>query len=181
MRHSERRSHRVAFLLVAFCLLAGLEARPAIAQVGTPDATFGPGTCGGGRPGFSPTAYGWLTCADGEPSQQDSFGRGVGIQFDNGVNYNIVVAGWEHHNPVGPTPQDIFAVSRFDDTGNLDPAFGGGDGKVTTAFTAPARAFDLLVRPDESLIAVGGDSFKMVMAAYTPCLLYTSPSPRDRG
>ncbi|MFP6663909.1 MAG: hypothetical protein VCC00_06910 [Deltaproteobacteria bacterium] len=144
-----------------------MAAPSALAQVGMPDAAFGPGTCGGGYIGFSPSSYGWGTCPDGEPSQQHSYGRGVGVQFDTGVTYNIVVAGWEHHNPVGPAPQDLFAVSRYKVNGNLDGAFGGGDGKVTTAFALSARAFDLLVRSDGSLIAVGGDGNVMLLAGYT--------------
>jgi len=100
---------------------------------GTVDATFG----AGGKvttdfAGGADTAY------------------AVAVQPDG----KIVVAGTA---AVTGSGQD-FAVARYLDSGALDPAFGGGAGKVTTSFAADSdTAYALLLQPDGKLV-LGGDS-----------------------
>lgn len=42
--------------------------------------------------------------------------------------------------------------------GDLDPAFGGGDGMVTTDLGGSEAAADMVVQPDGKIVAVGGDA-----------------------
>ena len=74
---------------------------------------------------------------------------GVAVQTDG----KIVVAGTA---TVAGTGQD-FAVARYLDSGALDPTFGGGTGKVTTAFGADSdTAYALLLQADGKIV-LGGD------------------------
>ena len=74
---------------------------------------------------------------------------GVAVQADG----KIVAAGTA---TVAGTGQD-FAVARYLDSGALDPTFGGGTGKVTTAFgTDSDTAYALLLQADGKIV-LGGD------------------------
>jgi uncharacterized delta-60 repeat protein len=71
--------------------------------------------------------------------------RGVAIQAEG----KIVAAG-------GAANFQRFALARYNTDGTLDTSF-GGDGKVTTNFTAREdAAADVVVRPNGKIIATGG-------------------------
>ena len=140
------------------------------AQVGIPDPGFGTGVCGGTVAGFSPTFFGnWFDpnfppagCQDseilGNLTQKHSFGRGAGLQDFTGVK-RLIVGGWVEFNPTsGAGPWQQFALSAYDGAGDLDPTFGGGDGKVMAPFTTTAKAYDVLVRDDNTIILAGSES-----------------------
>jgi len=153
-------------------ILAGILFAPMVAQaqVGTPDPGFGTGVCGGTVAGFSPTFFGnWFDpnfppagCQDseilGNLTQKHSFGRGAGLQDFTGVK-RLIVGGWVEFNPTsGAGPWQQFALSAYDGAGDLDPTFGGGDGKVMAPFTTTAKAYDVLVRDDNTIILAGSES-----------------------
>ena len=171
---SVSRLFRTLALGLTTLALSALGASPAAAQVGVPSGAFGPGLCSGGFVGFSPTFFGNhfdanfppLGCKDGEAwIQQNSKGAGIGIQRTLGAP-RTVVGGSFDHNPVGTVPHEMFALSAYDSSGDLDPAFGAGDGKVLTPFLNPSRAFDIVVRDDDSIVAVGGDGIHVLLAGY---------------
>ncbi|MDQ3799015.1 MAG: hypothetical protein M3384_06160, partial [Acidobacteriota bacterium] len=71
-----------------------------------------------------------------------------------------------------------FALVRYHSTGQLDPSFGGGDGKVTTDFGNSSTDFAaaLLMASATRIIAVGGSNSNFAAAAYvldTPTCSYT--------
>jgi uncharacterized delta-60 repeat protein len=73
------------------------------------------------------------------------------------VDGKIVVAG-EHSNAFLPGgPRGTFFLARYRTHGRLDPMFGRGDGRVTTAF-APrlAAAVAVAIQADDKIVAVGG-------------------------
>jgi serralysin len=76
-------------------------------------------------------------------------GYGVVVQDDGAI-----VAGGSALSPTGTTD---FALARLTAAGLLDPAFGGGDGKVTTDFSGKNDAcYALALAPDGSIVGTGG-------------------------
>lgn len=70
---------------------------------------------------------------------------------------NIIVVG--SSTATGNALEDEFAVARLDSHGTFDTSFGGGDGKVTTAFVegVEAKAYSVALL-DNGKIAVAGDA-----------------------
>lgn len=172
LRRADHRRLRLALVIALAMLLVG-GGRNAGAAPGDPDARFRGGICTGtANRGFSPTVFAGspptpVSCPDQEPVQNQSHGRAVGVQFvgPRPQGYKVVVAGWmEAHNPVPGVHG--FALTRYHYDGAQDLGFGGGDGKVTEFFHRPAKAHDLLVRPDESLVVVGDDGVELLLAGY---------------
>src|SRR5206468_1721294 len=64
-----------------------------------------------------------------------------------------------------------FALARYDTDGTLDLTFGGGDGRVTTNFTAgDDYAFGVAVDSNDNIVAVGraaGGAGRIAVARYT--------------
>jgi uncharacterized delta-60 repeat protein len=102
--------------------------------------------------------------AGGDPDP--SFGGGVGFvitdfegnndQMSNGLavlpNGKILVAG---STTTGPSHYRL-SIARYLTNGTLDPAFGGGDGKVTRDYPgAGAYAYDLLLLPNGKFLVAG--------------------------
>jgi uncharacterized delta-60 repeat protein len=91
------------------------------------------------------------------------FAYGVEVQETDG---KIVVAG--HAGGAGGR----FAVARYETDGLLDPAFGGGDGWVSTNFTTRFDyADDLAIQPNGMIVAAGGAAYdthrgKVALARY---------------
>ncbi len=80
-------------------------------------------------------------------------GTAVALQSDG----KIVMAGY---SAPGIGLNHVFAVARFDSSGNLDPSFGGGVGYVTTrVITAPNddHAYALTIQSDGKIV-VGGQA-----------------------
>jgi uncharacterized delta-60 repeat protein len=113
---------------------------------GTPDTTFGAGT--------SKVAVDF--------NGTDDLARSIAVQGDG----KILVAGYSR---VGST--DDFAMVRLLPDGALDSAFGGGTGKVTTAFgTGHDLCRSVLVQPNGKILLGGnatiGSSFDFAAARY---------------
>ena len=81
--------------------------------------------------------------------------RGVVIQADD----KIVVAG-------GGDSAD-FALARYNPDGSLDPTF-ADDGKLTTDFGSSDGAEDVVVQPDDKLVAAGRSNSDTALARYNP-------------
>jgi uncharacterized delta-60 repeat protein len=52
-----------------------------------------------------------------------------------------------------------FALARYETDGDLDPAFGGGDGKVLDGFGGDDRAHALALQGDGKVVVAGGTDF----------------------
>lgn len=99
------------------------------------------------------------------PFGADDDNRATAVAIDG--SGRIVVAGYTTFD---------FAVARLTSAGQLDPTFGGGDGKVTTASPGFfARTADLLIDPSGRIVVGGseGDDFAL--------LRYTSSGTLDTG
>ena len=76
-----------------------------------------------------------------------------------------------------------FGVARYLANGQLDQSFADG-GKARINFGAVDSARDVLIQPDGKILVVGAANNERdfgLLRLNTDCLLYTSPSPRDRG
>ena len=83
-----------------------------------------------------------------------------GVDAANGVvidaDDRIVVAGNASISPPGCCFEHDFAVARYDEHGSLDPAFGGGDGLVTTDLgTNTDLGTDVALDADGRIIVAG--------------------------
>jgi uncharacterized delta-60 repeat protein len=75
-------------------------------------------------------------------------GSGVLVQDDGAI-----VAGGSALSPAGTTD---FALARLTPAGDLDPAFGGGDGRVMTDFSGKNDScYALALAPDSSIVGTG--------------------------
>jgi uncharacterized delta-60 repeat protein len=134
---------RLADCLLATSFLSAALASPALAAPGDLDTSFG----GDGRVTTNFTAN-----FDGA--------EGVAIQADG----KIVAA--------GTSGGKRFGLARYDTDGTLDPSFGGGDGKVSTDFTAgPDAANGVAIQADGKIVAAGianieGADPKFALARY---------------
>jgi uncharacterized delta-60 repeat protein len=97
---------------------------------------------------------------------RSSFAFGVGVQTTGAV----VAAG----TATGGA-DDAFAAVRFAANGSLDTSFGGGDGRVTLAFSGhDAWALGTTLQADDGIVLVGGTGFdtrrrlNAVVARLTP-------------
>jgi uncharacterized delta-60 repeat protein len=88
---------------------------------------------------------------DGKAFLHFASGPSYAYAVSNAPGGKIVVAG-EVDNSAGDYR---FAVARLTSGGAPDPAFGGGDGKVSTNMGPQSYAFDVLVRSDGSIVATG--------------------------
>ena len=78
--------------------------------------------------------------------------RGLGIQTDG----KIVVAGWSIDNPGSGSPNNDFALVRYDQNGVLDAGFGIA-GKVISDLGSPAdEANALAIQSDGKIVVAGG-------------------------
>jgi hypothetical protein len=76
-------------------------------------------------------------------------GSGVVVQDDGAI-----VAGGSALSPAGTTD---FALARLTPAGDLDLAFGGGDGRVMTDFSGKNDfCYALALAPDGSIVGTGG-------------------------
>ena len=103
-------------------------------------------------------------------SVDSSFGTAGKVMTDFGATYasifsitlqadhKIVAAGYSGSlaNPeINGTGNSVFALARFNSNGSLDNSF-SGDGKLTTVFpSARSEAYDVLVKADGKIVAVG--------------------------
>ncbi len=110
---------------------------------GTRDRTFGQG-------GIVTTGFGAV----------DSGAYGLVLQPDG----RLVAAGYADR--AGSVEQ--FALARYEADGDLDPSFGGGDGKVMTPMGSwGGYAYDLARQRDGKLVAAGSTSV-FALARYNP-------------
>jgi uncharacterized delta-60 repeat protein len=73
-----------------------------------------------------------------------------------GPDGRIVVAGSAAISPAAGFFQHDFAVARYDEDGTADPAFGGGDGQVTTDFGGGTDLGNDVALDADGRIIVGG-------------------------
>jgi uncharacterized delta-60 repeat protein len=86
--------------------------------------------------------------------------EGVAIQPDG----SIVAAG-------DADDLTTFALARYESNGQLDPNFGGGDGKVTTRFKAGdfvEGADDVAIQTDGRIVLAGLAAWRFALARYSP-------------
>lgn len=122
-----------------------------------------PGDCGGDDAVFALARYkrdgvldrsfggdGRVTTEIGGDCLDDTYISALALQPDG----KIVVAG--SGLPAGFAGGPTFVVARYDAEGTLDPAFGGGDGIVTSSFGAPrATALDVALQSNGRIVAGG--------------------------
>ncbi|WP_406863504.1 calcium-binding protein [Streptomyces sp. HUAS MG47] len=121
--------------------------------------------------GSSPSGFGLMRFYQEFGGTDLSFGDNgrVATPFGNEiVSVEQVVGGFVAAGSSGSGTNSRFAVARYNDDGTLDPAFGGGDGTVTTAFGAnSAIAHDMAVQEDGKIVVVGGAALDFALARYT--------------
>ncbi|HEY9369462.1 calcium-binding protein, partial [Streptomyces sp.] len=120
--------------------------------------------------GSSPSGFGLMRFFQEFGGTDVSFGDNgkVATPFGNEiVSVEQVVGGFVAAGSSGSGTGSRFAVARYDGDGNLDPAFGGGDGTVTTAFGAnSAIAHDMALQEDGKIVVVGGAALDFALARY---------------
>jgi uncharacterized delta-60 repeat protein len=88
-------------------------------------------------------------------------GKG-GEQWASGVviqpNGKILAVGSEGPHEYGEDPPR-FVLTRYRPSGILDPAFGGGDGKLTTSFEDGATAGGVAAQADGKIVVVGNNAW----------------------
>jgi uncharacterized delta-60 repeat protein len=100
-----------------------------------------------------------------------SFGGGGKVVTDFGppATASAVAATADGGAVVAGTSIDRFALARYTPDGRLDPAFGGGDGKVVTDFGPGAEAARaVLVQADGRIVVAGVAAGNVALARYLP-------------
>jgi uncharacterized delta-60 repeat protein/uncharacterized repeat protein (TIGR01451 family) len=99
---------------------------------------------------------------------KDDGASDVALQADG----RIVAAGVADTRPPGGSPEDDFALARYNPDGTLDPTFGTG-GKVLTGFGSSGdAASSVAIQADDRIVAAGvavvSGSFDFALARYNP-------------
>lgn len=100
------------------------------------------------------------TFGGGDGIVTTSFGAGLeanatGVAIDPVNNMIAVVGSARPPFNLGGQESGDFAVARYDENGELDTGFGGGDGRVTTDFGGN-DAFDVAIQDDGKIVVAGG-------------------------
>ena len=104
------------------------------------------------------------------------FDRICGKSYLGGAPLNFA---W-YMSQMGANVSLISSVGR-DDNGDLalNKIFSSGIEPIVTRNSSPTGSAD--VRPDGTFSIQKGSAWENIPPPFMPCLLYTSPSPRDRG
>ncbi|MFF9011412.1 calcium-binding protein [Streptomyces sp. NPDC014870] len=120
--------------------------------------------------GSSPAGFGLMRFFQEFGGTDASFGDNgkVATAFGNEIrSVEQVPGGFVAAGSSGSGTGSRFAVARYDEDGNLSPAFGGGTGTVTTAFGASsAVGHDMVLQEDGKIVVVGGASLDLAVARY---------------
>jgi len=82
--------------------------------------------------------------------------RALGVAIEEGSGAIVAVGGTRPPFDLGGQSAGDVAVARYDENGNLDPGFGGGDGKVTTDLGENDDAVDVAIQGDGKIVVVAG-------------------------
>jgi uncharacterized delta-60 repeat protein len=134
---------RVLVLAVAVTAAALGPARPVLAAPGDPDPTFS---------------------GDGMAFVNVAGGPDYGLAMAQQPDGRLLLAG-----RTGFGNHGNFAVVRLKANGQLDPTFGGGDGRVTTDFSGGDDwAHAVAVQPNGRILVAGGRGSQLAVARYLP-------------